>query len=52
MRSSKKGDLPIASGYVLDSSVNHIAILDPKEREVRSLTREGTEVIWKTSGCQ
>jgi len=44
----KKGDLPIASGYVLDSSVNHIAILDPKEREVRSLTREGTEVIWKT----
>lgn len=43
----QKGDQPIASGYVVDSSVSHIAIFDPKDRKVRSLAREGTEVIWK-----
>ena len=43
----RKGDQTVASGYMLDSSVSHIAIFDPKEREARSLTREGTELIWK-----
>lgn len=44
----RKGDQIVASGYVLDSSVGHIAIFDPEGGEARSLTREGTEVIWKT----
>ena len=43
-----KGGQTVASGYVLDSSVSHIAIFDPEERDARSLPREGTEVIWKT----
>lgn len=44
----RKGDQIVTSGYVLDSSVSHLAIFDPKERQVRSLARDGTEVISQT----